>query len=118
LKLFGLVRVYSGVVILLRGTVRVVCGLIWGVTLNSLIIEWVIYTTPGGVSIEIIFLFDYIRLIFIGVVMLISSIVLVYRSDYIEADVYFYRFIFLVVLFVTSIVFMVLSPNIVRILLG
>jgi len=55
---------------------------------------------------------------FIGLVLFISSIVLIYRSDYIKSDPFFYRFIILVNLFVVSIVLIVRSPNLIRILLG
>lgn len=50
--------------------------------------------------------------------LLISSMVLIYSFYYIEGDKFLYRFIFLVYLFVLSILFIILSPNIIRILLG
>lgn len=55
---------------------------------------------------------------FIGLVIFISSIVFFYRIIYIEGDKFLIRFIFLVYFFVLSIVFIILSPNIIRILLG
>lgn len=55
---------------------------------------------------------------FIGFVIFISSIVLIYSYYYIGGDKYIYRFIILVYLFVLSILLMILSPNIIRILLG
>ena len=55
---------------------------------------------------------------FIGVVLLISSIVMFYSYVYISADKSISRFVVLVFLFVLSMVFLVLSPNIIRILLG
>lgn len=116
--LLGLVRVYIGVILIFGGFIIVAYGLIRGVVLDSLFIEWVVYTTTGGVNIELIFLLDYVRLVFIGVVILVSSIVLVYRRDYIGGDVFFYRFISLVVLFVVSIILIVLRPNFISILLG
>jgi len=58
------------------------------------------------------------RLTFIGFVLLISSIVIIYRIYYMSGDKHFYRFIILVYLFVLSMVFLILSPNIIRILLG
>ena len=48
----------------------------------------------------------------------ISSIVLFYRTFYIYGDKNFYRFIILVFLFVLSIFFLIIRPNIIRILLG
>jgi NADH-ubiquinone oxidoreductase chain 5 len=55
---------------------------------------------------------------FIGLVIIISAIVLLYSAFYIAGDKFFVRFIILVYLFVLSIVFLILSPNIIRILLG
>lgn len=55
---------------------------------------------------------------FIGLVLLISSVVIFYRTFYIEGDKFLTRFIFLVYLFVVSIIFLILSPNFIRILLG
>lgn len=53
-----------------------------------------------------------------GLVMLISSIVFFYRLIYIGGDKFLSRFIFLVFLFVVSIIFLIISPNIISILLG
>lgn len=55
---------------------------------------------------------------FIGLVSIISSIVLIYRTSYIGGDKFIYRFIILVYLFVLSILLLILSPNLIRILLG
>jgi len=96
-------------------------SLIWGsysfLLSKVLIVEWRFFT-GGSLSLTITFLLDYIRLIFVGVVIFISSIVLIYRRDYIGSDRAFYRFIILVVLFVISILLIVLRPNMIRILLG
>jgi NADH-ubiquinone oxidoreductase chain 5 len=53
-----------------------------------------------------------------GLVIIISSMVLFYRFFYMAEEKFFSRFILLVYLFVLSIVFLILSPNIIRILLG
>lgn len=58
------------------------------------------------------------RLTFIGFVILISAIVLIYSTSYIEGDKFIYRFIILVFLFVVSILLLIISPNLIRILLG
>jgi NADH-ubiquinone oxidoreductase chain 5 len=49
---------------------------------------------------------------------MISSIVLIYSTSYISEELYFNRFIWLVYLFVLSIVLLIIRPNIIRILLG
>ena len=48
----------------------------------------------------------------------ISSMVLYYRGDYMGRDENINRFLYLVLGFVASIVFLIISPNLVSILLG
>lgn len=55
---------------------------------------------------------------FLGFVIFISSIVLFYSGSYIRGDINVNRFIYLVLAFVLSIAFLIISPNIIRILLG
>ena len=57
-------------------------------------------------------------LLFIGFVFIISSLVILYREDYMFGDLSIVRFIMLVLIFVVSMMFLIVSPNIVRILLG
>lgn len=51
-------------------------------------------------------------------VLFISSLVIFYRKDYIGRDIHINRFIFLVFIFVFSIIIIIISPNLIRILLG
>lgn len=87
--------------------------------MNELIyfIEWEVCIINTS-SIVMTFLFDWISLIFMGFVFFISSLVILYRDDYIHGDLNINRFIFLVLLFVISIIFLIISPNIIRILIG
>jgi len=57
-------------------------------------------------------------LIFMGFVSFISSMVLFYSGGYMQGDFNINRFIYLVLAFVLSITFLIISPNMVRILLG
>jgi NADH-ubiquinone oxidoreductase chain 5 len=57
-------------------------------------------------------------LIFISFVLLISSLVIYYREEYISGDYNINRFILLVLIFVISIILLIISPNLIRILLG
>lgn len=79
-------------------------------------LEW----SVGGaaISLTVTFLFDYISCLFIRVVFCISSRVVWYRISYIVSDKDADRFIYLVFGFVISIVLLIVSPNILRILLG
>jgi len=83
----------------------------------SYFIEWHIVTV-NSCSIVITLILDWISLIFMSFVRFISGIVLFYRGGYIQGDFNINRFIYLVLAFVLSITFLIISPNIVRILLG
>lgn len=67
---------------------------------------------------EIIILIDWVSLLFVRFIFLISSIVLIYRYIYIIGDKFLKRFIYLVVLFIFSIIFIIISPNVISILIG
>jgi NADH-ubiquinone oxidoreductase chain 5 len=80
-------------------------------------IDWNIITL-NGVSIVLTFLFDWISLLFIGFVFIIYSFVILYSDDYIFGDLNIVRFIMLVLMFVVSNMFLIITPNIISILLG
>lgn len=64
------------------------------------------------------FLFDWMSLLFMGFVFIISSLVILYSDDYMFGDLNLVRFIMLVLIFVVSMMFLIISPNVIRILLG
>jgi len=82
----------------------------------TLFIEWELISLQS-ICIVITFLFDWISLIFISFVLFISSIVILYRIEYIIGE-NINRFIILVLIFVLSIIILIISPNLIRILLG
>lgn len=87
--------------------------------INNIIIllEWEIISF-SSITIIISILLDWISLLFIIFVFLISSVVIYYRKRYIRSELNLIRFIILVLLFVFSIILLIISPNIIRILLG
>jgi NADH-ubiquinone oxidoreductase chain 5 len=54
---------------------------------------------------------------FMGFDFFISSLVIFYRDDYIHCDLNISRFILMVLLFVLSIIFLIIRPNMISILL-
>nr|ATC73066.1 NADH dehydrogenase subunit 5 [Psammotettix sp. EMHAU-2015-Zz060503] len=84
----------------------------------SLILEWNILNF-NSVSICYVIYMDWISMIFSSVVLFISSMVIIYSKVYMgDYNYSSIRFLFLVILFVLSMLLMVLSPNLISILLG
>nr|AZL93097.1 NADH dehydrogenase subunit 5 [Arge similis] len=63
-------------------------------------------------------LLDWMSLMFMGLVMFISSLVILYSKNYMLNDLYLNRFILLILLFVFSMLLLIISPNLISILLG
>ena len=85
--------------------------------IKEIIFEWEIISLFRN-KIIIIFIFDYISFFFLRVVNLISGRVIIYSTSYISSEIFFRRFIIIVLLFIISIYLLILSPNIISLLLG
>nr|YP_010242182.1 NADH dehydrogenase subunit 5 [Haematopota vexativa]QTI83221.1 NADH dehydrogenase subunit 5 [Haematopota vexativa] len=83
----------------------------------SLFIEWEVVTLYSS-SIVMTFLFDWMSLMFMSFVLLISSLVIFYSKEYMSSDMNINRFIMLVLMFVLSMMLLIISPNLISILLG
>nr|UKM30538.1 NADH dehydrogenase subunit 5 [Acisoma panorpoides] len=83
----------------------------------SYFIEWEVVCL-NSMNIVMTLLLDWMSLMFMGFVMFISSMVIFYSNNYMEGDPYISRFILLVLMFVLSMMFLIISPNMVSILLG
>ena len=97
----------------------IISYIIRGFLLNikEIIFEWEIISLFRN-KIIIIFIFDYISFFFLRVVSLISGRVIIYSTSYISSEIFFRRFIIIVLLFIISIYLLILSPNIISLLLG
>nr|WKU84112.1 NADH dehydrogenase subunit 5 [Rhinoprosopa nasuta] len=80
-------------------------------------IEWELVSL-NSLSIMMTFLFDWMSLMFMSFVLLISSLVIYYSKEYMMNDMNINRFIMLVLMFVLSMMFLIISPNLISILLG
>lgn len=81
------------------------------------VLEW-IFLRFHRVNLEFFVLLDWVSLVFISIVLIISSIVIIYRIVYIEGDSRIRRFYNLIFLFVLSIILMIISPNVFSVLFG
>nr|UGN61362.1 NADH dehydrogenase subunit 5 [Typhlocybinae gen. 1 sp. 1 BY-2021a] len=83
-----------------------------------LFLEWEIFCMNSYSFVYVLFL-DWVSLLFISLVLLISSLVILYSSNYMGSNTYVSnRFLFLVNMFVFSMLLMIISPNLLSILLG
>nr|YP_009498533.1 NADH dehydrogenase subunit 5 [Caridina multidentata]AWK60846.1 NADH dehydrogenase subunit 5 [Caridina multidentata] len=80
-------------------------------------IEWEIVTI-NSCALEMTLILDWMSLLFLSFVTFISSMVLFYSGGYMAGDENMTRFIYLVLGFVASMAFLIISPNMVSILLG
>nr|ANJ01477.1 NADH dehydrogenase subunit 5 [Propylea sp. HSL-2016] len=92
-------------------------------SLNFLLLEKVYFIelnlfNLSSMSIEFLVLLDWMSLLFMSFVLLISSMVIYYSKSYMMGDFNLSRFILLVIMFVFSMMLMILSPNLISILLG
>nr|YP_009050005.1 NADH dehydrogenase subunit 5 [Nilaparvata muiri]AEP27298.1 NADH dehydrogenase subunit 5 [Nilaparvata muiri] len=67
---------------------------------------------------SVIFLFDWLSLIFLSVVFMISGCVFLYSLGYMRGDNFIIRFYFLVFMFVLSMFFLIIMPDIICLMLG
>nr|YP_010400224.1 NADH dehydrogenase subunit 5 [Mesembrina meridiana]UQS75923.1 NADH dehydrogenase subunit 5 [Mesembrina meridiana] len=92
-------------------------GLIFIMKDFMIFIEWELVSL-NSMSIVMTLLLDWMSLIFMSFVLLISSLVIFYSKEYMEGDYKINRFIILVLMFVSSMMLLIISPNLISILLG
>nr|UOU85169.1 NADH dehydrogenase subunit 5 [Sargus flavipes] len=83
----------------------------------SFFIEWEVISL-NSTGIYMTFLWDWMSLLFMSFVLLISSMVIYYSKEYMAEDYNINRFIMLVLMFVLSMMLLIISPNLISILLG
>nr|YP_009434639.1 NADH dehydrogenase subunit 5 [Dolichovespula panda]ATF28546.1 NADH dehydrogenase subunit 5 [Dolichovespula panda] len=82
-----------------------------------IMMEWVLLNF-NSVKMEFVIYLDWISLMFLSLVLMISSMVLIYSLEYMKGDINIKRFFLLLMLFVISMLLMIFSPNLMSILLG
>lgn len=82
-----------------------------------ILIDWELFNLNGSIIVYRI-IFDWVRCSFISVVFLISGLVIYYRNEYIRHESIKTSFGIIVFLFVISIMFLIISPNLIRVILG
>lgn len=76
------------------------------------------FCSLGSLKLDFVFLFDWVSCFFCRFVLFISLLVVLYRNFYIEGDLFFSRFILILVLFVASMIFLVFSVSLFSVMIG
>nr|YP_010924995.1 NADH dehydrogenase subunit 5 [Vespula rufa]WKC15399.1 NADH dehydrogenase subunit 5 [Vespula rufa] len=83
----------------------------------SLLMEWV-FMNLNSMNLEFIIYLDWVSFMFLSLVLMISSFVMMYSLKYMEGDKNINRFFILLMLFVLSMLFLIICPNIMGLLVG
>nr|YP_009726135.1 NADH dehydrogenase subunit 5 [Aenasius arizonensis]QHR84896.1 NADH dehydrogenase subunit 5 [Aenasius arizonensis] len=83
----------------------------------SIFMEWNLLML-NSVKLDMLIYLDWVSLLFVFTVLLISSMIMFYCCEYMLHDLNNTRFFFLVFFFIISMMLMILSPNMVSIILG
>nr|YP_009711643.1 NADH dehydrogenase subunit 5 [Euchorthippus unicolor]QGA47484.1 NADH dehydrogenase subunit 5 [Euchorthippus unicolor] len=101
----------------ISSTLIFILGIYYLVFDYSVFIEWEVFSLNSSMVI-MTFIFDWMSLIFMSFVMYISSLVIYYSEDYMSGEKNINRFIMIVLMFILSMAFLIISPNLISILLG
>nr|WQM56494.1 NADH dehydrogenase subunit 5 [Picromerus lewisi] len=108
---------YWFLVLLFFGLILLLVGFILLCNSYSLLLDWEFITLNSSCLSMSIYL-DWMSMLFMGGVLFISSMVIFYSFSYMSLDLFSVRFLYIVLLFVLSMMFLIISPNLVSILLG
>ena len=72
----------------------------------------------GRRSVLFVLIFDFISILFVFTVRLVSCGVIIFRGRYIAGEKFYGRFILLVISFIIRIFLLIMRPNLISVLLG
>nr|DBA43683.1 TPA_asm: ND5 [Bombus ladakhensis] len=109
----------SGIILLVMSMIFMFFGLYFLLVNKIYIYEWMIYEF-NSMKMNFILMIGFKLFMFTFLVMLISSMILLYSVSYMDLnnEYYVYRFYYLMLMFLTSMIFLILSPNMLTLLLG
>nr|QTK03063.2 NADH dehydrogenase subunit 5 [Sycobia sp. 2 JXW-2020] len=84
---------------------------------NSLFIEWSVYILNSN-SVNMFIYFDWMSMLFMFTILIISSMIMFYCCEYMSHDVYNNRFFYLMMIFILSMILLIISPNMISTMIG
>nr|UZT67518.1 NADH dehydrogenase subunit 5 [Figites sp. ZJUH 20220009] len=103
--------------LLIMSIINFLLSMMFMVTKQTIIMNWLLINL-NSCNIKFIILIDWLMLMFISVVMLISSMVMLYSKEYMMMELKKNYFIMILTMFIVSMILMIISPNIISVILG
>nr|UCP07198.1 NADH dehydrogenase subunit 5 [Cyamus boopis] len=113
----GLFYKMSSVILGLASSVCFLVSLTLSLENKMFLIDWLIYSSSSN-SVVMTIILDLKSCIFLATVFMISSFIMVYSIYYMEGDLNQKRFCWLLISFIISMVFLIISPNMISLMLG
>nr|QVT11052.1 NADH dehydrogenase subunit 5 [Pachycrepoideus vindemmiae] len=107
----------SGIFFFILSIVMFMFSMLFMFMKYNIFMEWNIYMN-NSVKFNMFIYIDWMMLMFIFVVLLISSMIMFYCIEYMSHDEYNNRFYYFLLTFILSMIFMIISPNLISMLIG
>nr|QVT11013.1 NADH dehydrogenase subunit 5 [Muscidifurax similadanacus] len=107
----------SGMIFFFMSTMFLLLSMIMLLNKVNLFLEWNIFIINSNMMNMFIYL-DWMSMMFMFTVLLISSMIMFYCNEYMNHDNYNIRFYYLILLFILSMLLMIISPNLMSMLIG
>nr|QMX85842.1 NADH dehydrogenase subunit 5 [Platencyrtus parkeri] len=107
----------SGLIFLILGLIFLLFSLLMIFLKFNLFMSWSLMCL-NSVSLNMIVYFDWVFFLFSFTVMLISSMIMFYCSEYMDHEKSKNRFFYLVFVFILSMILLIISPSLVSLILG
>nr|UJG45235.1 NADH dehydrogenase subunit 5 [Lepidostoma hirtum] len=112
----NLYKIFSVLLLQISLSLYILSGVLFSKNL-SIFFEYNFYTLNSS-ELVMVFLIDWMSVVFMSIVLMISGVVVFYSSSYMSMDMNKNRFLLLVIFFILSMSLMIISPNMISILLG
>nr|AIW06151.1 NADH dehydrogenase subunit 5 [Gaeana maculata] len=109
--------IYFSIILMVMSMLMLIMSINMIIYSFSIMFEWLIIMI-NSCNIYMTAIFDFMSTLFLSTVMFISSIVIYYSNTYMSNDKNKNRFIYIVMMFVMSMMMLIISPNMISLILG
>nr|AWV83790.1 NADH dehydrogenase subunit 5 [Okanagana rimosa] len=110
-------NLYFSIIFMIMSIIMMMMSLNMIIYDNSIMVEWNILSM-NSCNMSMTLIFDFMSTMFLSVVTFISSMVILYSSEYMSNDKTINRFTYIIMMFVVSMMMLIISPNMISIIVG